>query len=233
MDIEKYRAQRARFLEQEPRFREYCMTCRQPQFGCYCAEIRRFDPKIKFVILIHPIEVKRRIATGRMSHLCLENSDLLMGEDYSQNTRVNEILGDSRNHNLILYPGRQSLCLTDLSGEERSVVAPLDRKLTIFVIDGTWATARKMIRKSVNLHTLPRICFNPVTPSRFRVRKQPQAGCYSTIEAIHHVIELLGESRGFDLQSRRHDGLLHVFDSMVEKQLKCIDTVTRRWRSVC
>jgi len=175
-----------------------------------------------FVILIHPIEVHRRIATGRMSHLVLQNSHLIMGQDYTENFQVNAILEDPRRHNVMLYPGRYSQNLTDLSEPERSTLFPADKRLTIFVIDGTWATARRTVRQSKNLSPLPRICFSPEKPSNFRVRKQPHAACYSTIEAIHHTIELVGSSQSFNVQDREHDKLLYVFDKMVERQLEFI-----------
>lgn len=105
------------------------------------------------------------------------------------------------------------------------------KKLRVFVIDGTWATAKKMVRLSTNLHTLPRICFSSDQPSTFRVRKQPRAGCFSTIEAIHHTIELLGEQNGFDLQSGKHHNLLTVFDSMVETQLRFIQEANLNLRT--
>lgn len=222
MDLQQYRKNRQEQLEQAPKYRELCTTCLQPGFSCYCAHVQRFDPQINFVILIHPIEVKRRIATGRMSHLCLENSHLIMGQDYSLNKDVNELINDSDYHSVILYPGVKSKNLTPLSEVEREAIFPEDKKLRIFVIDGTWATAKKMVRQSGNLASLPRICFSPEKPSTFRVRKQPNAACYSTIEAIHHTIELVGTSQGFDVKTREHDKLLHVFDSMVERQLEFI-----------
>jgi len=106
--------------------------------------------------------------------------------------------------------------------EERSALFPKNKKLTIFVIDGTWLTAKKMIKHSHNINQLPRIAFTPVRPSTFRVRKQPHENCLSTIEAIHHTIELLGPTQGFDVNSRKHDHLLDAFDSMVELQLEFI-----------
>jgi hypothetical protein len=51
------------------------------------------------------------------------------------------------------------------------------------------------------------------------VRKQPAQECYSTIEAIHHTIELLGPSCGFSVAQREHDRLLFIFDKMVSRQL--------------
>jgi len=222
LDIQRYYEQRQKRAEEAPKYRNLCTACMQPVFGCYCSHVQRFDPLINFVILIHPVEVRRRIATGRMSSLVLQNSHLIMGQDYTKNWQVNEILANPQNHCVILYPGIRSKNITPLSEEQRSELFPKDKKLTIFVVDGTWATARRTVRQSENLKNLPRICFSPAKPSTFRVRKQPNPACYSTIEAIHHTIELVGQSQGFDVASRDHDKLLHVFDKMVELQLEFI-----------
>ena len=123
-------------------------------------------------------------------------------------------------HCVMLYPGRLSRNLTAMSVEQRFDFVPADKRLTIIVIDGTWSTARKMVHLSQNLKAVPRVCFNPPSLSRFRVRQQPRAECYSTIEAIHHTIELLGDSCGFPTQQKQHDRLLYVFDKMVNRQLE-------------
>ncbi len=179
---------------------------------------------MKFVILIHPIERRRRIATGRMTHLCLENSDLIIGEDYSADAKVNSILSDSAYHPVMLYPGVGSTDVSLMPASERSAIFPEGKKLAVFVIDGTWNTARRMVR-SENLRGLQRICFTPSAPSTFRVRKQPREGCVSTIEAVHETIELLGAEQGFEVGARQHDNLLFVFDQLVENQLKFITEV--------
>ncbi|NUN05154.1 MAG: DTW domain-containing protein [Bdellovibrio sp.] len=222
MNLQEYHERRQLLLSQEKTYRELCTTCLQPSFGCYCSHVQQFDPAISFVILIHPIEVKRRIATGRMSHLCLKNSHLIMGQDYSGSVQVQNLIDDPQFHSVILYPGVKSQNLTEMSSAQRDALVPVGKKLRIFVVDGTWATAKKMVRQSKNLVSLPRICFSPSSPSNFRVRKQPQAHCYSTIEAIHHTIELVGHSQGFATASREHDKLLYVFDKMVERQLDFI-----------
>lgn len=222
MKLQDFLAQRQLRAASAPRFRQLCEQCLQPDFSCYCNSIEAFDPGIQFVILIHPIELRRRIATGRMSHLSLQNSKLIMGQDYSQNAQVNALVQDPTLQPLILYPGPQSTNLTPLSGLERRGLLKTGLRPVIFVIDGTWATARKMMRLSDNLQTLPRLCFTPEKPSNFRVRKQPKPGCYSTIEAIHAVIDLFGPRPGFDFAQRPHDALLRVFDQMVERQLEFI-----------
>jgi DTW domain-containing protein YfiP len=217
LKLADYLALRKQRQDQARQFRVLCETCRQPNFSCYCPDVEAFDPRLQFAILIHPIESRRRIATGRMSHLSLHHSLLIEGQDFSHNPRVNALLKDPTKDCRILYPGPQSVNLSELSPLERQQHLPTlrnpARQPVIFVVDGTWATARKMIRQSQNLARLPRICFTPTTPSNFRVRKQPRPECYSTLEAIHHLLELI------DPQRPEHQGLLNVFDKMVEKQL--------------
>jgi DTW domain-containing protein YfiP len=219
MDLATFLQRRAEQEAQAFVYRKICHNCRQPDFSCYCQWLQAFDPQIRFVILIHPIEVHRRIATGRMSHLSLKNSHLITGHDFTENNEVNEILHSEDNHCLMLYPGRQARNLSPMSVTERFDLVPSHKKLTLFVVDGTWNTARKTMHLSENLKGLPRICFTPASPSNFRVRKQPAQECYSTIEAIHHTIELLGPSCGFSVAQREHDRLLFIFDKMVSRQL--------------
>jgi DTW domain-containing protein YfiP len=222
--LERRRLQHAAEMS---RGRDLCRACLQPPFGCYCADLRPFDPKMRFVVLIHPLEARRRIATGRMSHLNLIGSRLIRGEDFSNDLAVDAIVRDPALYPVVLYPGPGSVDLSKQTAVERATIFPADKTPAVIVLDGTWWTARKMIRSS-NLKSLPRICFTPAVPSRFRVRKQPKPECWSTIEAIHETIELLGESRGFDTASRRHDSLLRVFDVMVERQLKCVHKIRCR-----
>ncbi len=222
MNLQQYKIKREQFQSELKQYRDMCTACLQPSFGCYCPHILKFDPKIKFIILMHPIEMKRRIATGRMSHLCLENSELFVGQDFSNHEAINKILQDTSYQPVVLYPGINSVNLSHASIEVQNSLYDANKKRLIFVIDGTWATARKMMRQSENLKSIQRVCFTPPGLSQFKVRKQPKAECYSTIEAIHHSIELMGQSVQFNLQTRTHDNLLYVFNKMVERQLQFI-----------
>ncbi len=228
MNLEIYLKNRELLNKVESSAKARCTVCFQAQATCYCHLITPLSLNFKFVILIHPIEARRRVATGRMSHLCLKNSVLLRGHDFSKHKTLNEILSDPKNHPVILHPGQPSANLSTMSQDERKAICPEGKTLTIIVIDGTWATAKKMLKHSQNLKHIPKISFTPETPSNFRVRKQPHSQCYSTIEAIHQTIELLGSSFGFNTTSRKHDGLLDVFNAMVEMQLDFIKVSNER-----
>jgi DTW domain-containing protein YfiP len=141
-----------------------------------------------------------------------------MGYDFSNNEELNAILAEPTHHPVVLYPGPASVDLTKLKANARPTIFPRNKIPLIIVIDGTWSTARKMLRRSRNLNRLPRICFTPDRPSQFQfqVRQQPKPQCLSTIEAIHQVIELLNPS------TPEHDNLIFVFQKMVEQQLEFI-----------
>lgn len=225
MNALDYQRKKAEILAQAPKYRKLCDRCLQPDFSCYCKDVQPLFCPINFVVLIHPIEAKRRIATGRMSHLCLSGSHLIKGQDFTNHPQVDALISDPDYHSVILYPGKHSTNVSLIARESRQDLFPKNKKLRVFVIDGTWATARRMVRQSVNIDSLPRIGFTPTQPSNFRVRKQPDTHCYSTIEAIHHTIELLGPSQGFNLDGRPHDHLLQIFNGMVERQLSFLTEV--------
>lgn len=202
------------------RSRGFCTSCRQAPAVCDCKDLRPFDPQIQFVILIHPEEVRRRIATGRLTHSLLKKSLLLEGERFCDDMTVNSLIASSDHSCFVLYPGSDSLNLTTLTESEKSTRFVPPRHLVVFVIDGTWRTAKKMLRLSPNLSNLPKISFNTPRMSGFRIRKQPAPEYFSTIEAVHHVIELIAEQRGFSVCGRKHDHLLDMFDKMVRRQIE-------------
>lgn len=213
MNLTEFLQRREQAKLNEPKLREICGRCLQPHFSCLCPFIQPISPEIEFIILTHPVEVKhRRIVSGRLAHLVLKNSRWIMGQDYSQDPVVNALVSDPNRHCMVMYPGRQSVNITHLKPEERFDLFPEGKTPTVFVIDGTWSTAKKMIRLSTNVASLPRFCFTPSRPSDFRVRKQPRRECFSTVEAIHETLDLFG--------AQGHDHLLYVFDKMVNRQLE-------------
>ncbi|MCC7459832.1 MAG: DTW domain-containing protein [Proteobacteria bacterium] len=231
MKLEQYLSNKKTAQSQTPQ-RIRCVRCLQPTAWCYCSLIQPFDSGIKFVILLHPLERRRRIATGRMSHLLLQNSLLIQGYKYTNDPKIDALIADPQYHCVLLCLGDNAKNLDVLSPEEKKDLCPDGKKLLVFVVDGTWGTASKTVRLSENLNQLPRICFSPVTPSMFRVRQQPQKNCYSTIEAIHRTIDLLGDSQGMDMQARIHDRLLSVFDAFVSKQVQYLKDLKERTGSL-
>jgi tRNA-uridine aminocarboxypropyltransferase len=204
----------------EIEFRPRCFRCRRPRSSCYCPLITPFESQPRFVILTQPREAKHRFGTGRMAHLCLRNSLLVEGVDLSGNETVRRELNNPRAFPVLLFPRDDALNLSCMTPLERATLTQPERQLLVFVLDGTWKSVRKMIRLSPNLAKLPALSFDPPTPSNYRIRRQPKPFCYSTIEAVHQVIELLAPQQPDDTRDAApQDNLLTVFRSVIEQQL--------------
>ena len=197
--------------------RSLCYRCLRPTTECYCRWIVPFSPEQRFVILLHPDERRRGIATGRMTSLCLTNALLIEGFDFSNDHRVNQLLMDPAYHSMILFPHERAISIDRLNAMDRQRLSPPGKVSQIFILDGSWPNARKMLRRSPNLQQLPAICFQPVRPSQFQVRRQPREYCYSTIEAVHHTLKILDNEGSTTL--RPYDNLLDVFAYMVQRQV--------------
>ena len=141
--------------------------------------------RTKIVLLIHPKEFKdQRTGTGRLTHLCLAGSELIMGIGFDEHARVQELIRDPANLPMLPYPGREARVLPGgLPAEELGA-----RRLVVFVLDGTWSCARKMLRLSPSLQRLPRLVFPPAAPSKFVIKQQPAEGCLCTLEATHELL---------------------------------------------
>jgi DTW domain-containing protein YfiP len=181
------------------------------------------ETRTRFVFLMSPKEFKQEKAgTGRLTHLCLPNSELRMGENFDASEEVQAQISDPKNFPVLLYPG---LTARNLS---KGDIAPADlggRRLVVFLIDATWGGARKILRLSPSLQRLPRIMFTPSAPSRYVIKQQPQEGCLSTLEAVHELLTAL-ERSGLDRYPRPAQ-LHEVFQRMQDFQLRCAADLTR------
>lgn len=182
--------------------------------------------RTRFVFLMHPKEFKQeKAATGRLTHLCLPNSELQMGMGFDDHESVQALINDPRNYPVLLYPGPTAVNLSRTEQLAAFRTALAGRRLTVLLLDATWAGARKMLRLSPSLQHLPRIMFTPSAPSRYIIKQQPQAGCLSTLEATHELLLVLARA-GLD-DYPQPDQLLDVFQRMQDFQIRCALDPTR------
>jgi len=197
--------------------RVMCYRCFWPKPLCWCESIQPMDTATRFVFLMHPKEYKQEKAgTGRLTHLCLRNSEIQVGVGFDADEAVQALIRDPQNYAVLLYPGLEARNLSqgDLPRDELA-----GRRLVVFIIDATWSCARKMLRLSPSLQRLPRVMFTPTAVSRFVIKQQPQEGCLSTLEATHELLGAL-EKSGLD-QYPLPTQLLGLFQRMQDYQIRC------------
>ncbi len=180
--------------------------------------------RTKFVFLMHPYEHKRvKANTGRLTHLCLRESELHLGIGFDEHKGVQVLINDPKNYPVLLYPSREAVDLSTVQKQDpqlSTVRAQLEtRRLVVFLLDATWRKVRPMLRLSPSLQRLPRIMFSHAAPSRYRIKRQPEPGCLSTLEATHELLVALDRS-GLDAYTQPAQ-LLDVFQRMQDFQISC------------
>ncbi len=158
------------------------------------------------IVLQHPSEVKQPIGTARILSLSLPNCRLIVGEDFSDNDELNELL-DSDVHYTLLYPAETSEPIRDWhvdTGKRRGLI----------LLDGTWRKAFKMYQLSKNLQALPCVKLDDIQSGNYRIRKSPIDGGLSTVEAGFYALSAMaGDSEPFK-------PLMNAFNEMIEFQIK-------------
>lgn len=186
--------------------REVCPRCRRPAAACYCAHVRPIDTRTRLVLLQHPRERYVAIGTAHMASLCLTNSELHVGVDWSRSEPLRRALADRARPPILLYPGEGSIDI---------VKSPPPGPVTLVVVDGTWAQTKKVVRTNPVLAALPRYAFVPPAPSEYRIRKEPDAASVATIEALVHALTAL------EGDEDRFATLLAPFRAMIDFQIGC------------
>jgi len=187
-------------------------VCRRPGRVCLCGEITQLSPRTKFVFLTHPKEARKtKNGSGRIAHLSLEGSELLVGIDFTEHPRVVELLADPAYHCRLLYPAPDRTAST---GQPAPGATPV-----LFVLDGTWPCAKKMGRLSTNLHALPRVSLTIDRPSEFVTKHQLDPRCLATIEAVERTLHTLAASGQEQYGADDSERLLRPFRAMIQMSL--------------
>ena len=166
---------------------------------------------------MHPKEArKQKCGTGRLCHIALNNSRLHVGVDFTDNREVRALIEDPEYTSVLLFPSPQAV---NLSQQGYRSLTGHQGKLQIFVVDGTWPLARKILRLSENLRALRTVSFTPRQPSNYQFKKQPQAAYSSTLESIQLLLEL-GQEQGVESVDENIEQLPELFESLVQIQLQ-------------
>lgn len=194
---------------------ERCMRCFRPVQNCLCRYTKEIDSGVKFVFLMHPKEAKKqRTGTGRIAHVTLRDSEILVGLEFAHNARLSQLLSSPEFFPVLLYPGEDAWN----ARKDGFVQAVGGRKLLVLVIDATWFCSRKIIEHNPFLLELPRLSFYGDYRSIFTFKREPRPEYISTIESCYYLIE---ELKTVSLAAEVNPSpLMDVFRRMIKDQLQ-------------
>jgi len=191
--------------------RPRCERCQRPLTHCLCPLIPSLASRTRVVLLQHPSETSHALNTARLAALGLRNAELRAGEVFDD---LQLLLATPGYRPVLLFPGDEAEVLQPYAQGD-------DLPLLLIVPDGTWRKARKMLYLNPLLDALPRVTLGQVTPSRYRLRKAPEPGALSTIEAVVQGLNVLEAPDNFD-------ELLRPFEALIEGQIGAMGSETYR-----
>lgn len=190
--------------------RAQCPRCLRPQTHCLCALIPQLDSRTRVLLLQHPSEVNHALNTARLAALGLTNAELRVGEVFDDLATLLNPPGYQARL-LFMGDGAQLIQADEPSGE--------NLPLLLVVPDGTWRKARKLLHLNPLLAQLPRVTLPGGAVSRYRLRKAPEPGALSTLEAIVHALDILEAPLSFA-------PLLRPFEALIEGQITAMGAQT-------
>ncbi len=190
--------------------RPVCCRCTRPLAHCLCALVPQLASYTRVLILQHPSEATHALNTARLAALGLTNAELRVGEVFDD---LPALLDQPGYRPCLLFPGEGARTL------ERSAGVETELPSLLVVPDGTWRKARKLLYLNPALAALSRVMLPAEQPSRYRLRKAPQPGALSTIEAITQALNLLEAPACFD-------ELLRPFEALIEGQIEAMGSST-------
>lgn len=164
-----------------------------------CGRVPSVQHRTGITIVQHPRERRHPFGTVRIARMGLGNVTIHVSGGGSD---------------LLEPPAGAAVLFPDPSSSLLSEMPPTARPAHIVAIDGTWAQAAQLRRTHRVLARLPAVRLAPATPSRYRIRQEPNARAVSTLEAIICALEILEpETEGLT-------ALLSSFDAMIDDQLR-------------
>lgn len=179
--------------------RDLCQQCEKPIKACVCSFITNIHNHVKLVVLQHPNEVNQSKGTVPLISNALSNCTVIVGDDFSNNDEVNQLIQQYQQYCVLLYPQENAINVHDyieqLNGELTGLLTPnhsvLLNKLCLFVLDGTWKKTYRMFMQSRNLHSLIQLSLPENIEGQYHIRKTKKAHALSTLEACYYCLSAL------------------------------------------
>jgi tRNA-uridine aminocarboxypropyltransferase len=196
-----------------PEMRATCRRCLRPDGFCVCSGLGPIPSRTRVLLLQHPREARLAICSAWLTRVALENAELHRGVGFEGHARVQELV--ARPGAALLFPGEGATPAGALAANPPELLV---------VIDGTWLQAEKMLAANPSLAALPRVALAGHDSGYGALRREPQAGHLSTIEAVAHALGAL------ERDPARFAPMVEAFRRMVELQLRCSQDGRRRPR---
>jgi DTW domain-containing protein YfiP len=159
---------------------------------------------------LHPKEVNQAKGTLPLLINSLTHSQVIIGEDFTNNDELNELLQHYGEQIALLYPSEQAEKLHTVN-EGKSQCKCL------ILLDATWKKAYRMYQLSSNLHTIKHFSLPEHLTGQYKIRKTMKKNALSTLEACCYALNVLEQDNKKLITA--NEKLLNKFDQFNQFQL--------------
>ena len=170
---------------------------------CICAHLPAVTTRAGICLLMHEIEPFKPTNTGWLAADVVMDTQAFTWSRTEPDPRLLALLRDPERQPYVVFPAERVAPARIVRS-----VTPAPGKRPLFVLlDGTWAEAHKMFRKSPYLDGFPVLALESGRISRYRLRCALTDTHLCTAEVAALCLELAGEERA----ARALDAWLDVF----------------------
>ncbi|PSW06317.1 tRNA-uridine aminocarboxypropyltransferase [Photobacterium lipolyticum] len=169
---------------------ERCRHCMLRTHLCICSEKPTVESDAAFLLVMFDDEILKPSNTGRLIADLFEDTFAYIWSRTEPNQAMLELINDPQWQPYVVFPAEYA------APERIATHVELDEgKRPLFImLDGSWAEAKKMFRKSPYLDRFPVLSISPEKPSRYKVREASKENQLGTAEVAARIIDLFGES---------------------------------------
>jgi DTW domain-containing protein YfiP len=176
-----------------------CKHCMLLPYLCICSIKKIVDTQSAFLLLMYDDEILKPSNTGRLIADLIPDTFAYIWSRTEPNQEMLALVDDPQWQPIVVFPAEYSQVQRVLT-QDKIINSLDDNKRPLFILlDGTWAQAKKMFRKSPYLDVLPVLSFSPEKLSQYLVRKAAKDNQLATAEVASLVLESIGEQRNADL----------------------------------
>ena len=212
-----------------------CAGCRLVPSHCLCALRPVVPTQAAMCLLMADIEPLKPSNTGWLIADVVPDTFAFGWSRTETDPALLALLADPQWAPYVVFPGEfvaPERVVTQLPAAPESAGQPLKRPLFV-LLDGTWAEARKMFRKSPYLDHLPVLSLQPEQISNYRLRRSNRDDHFCTSEVAALCLELAGEAHAAQALSAYLDVFSsHYLDAKQQRPLNLEDAAHQRLREL-
>ncbi|AGH82300.1 DTW domain-containing protein [Psychromonas sp. CNPT3] len=162
---------------------------------CICLIKKTVSTQSAFLILMYDDEILKPSNTGRLIADLIPDTFAYIWSRTQPDSKMLTLLKDPKWQPIVIFPA-------EYAQQEKVLLSylPSSTKRPLFILlDGSWAQAKKMFRKSPYLENFPVLSFDPKNISRYLVRKASKDNQLATAEVAARALEFIHESANASL----------------------------------